>query len=176
MARTYSPELKANIIARMLPPNNVSVPDLARETQIPKDTLYCWRQQARKGAEAGAAPAAAHGELSSEEKFAMVVETAGLNEAERSEYCRRQGLYSQQIDAWRQNCVQANSSTSLKTERAQVRQQKQRIQALEKELGRKEKALAEAAALLVLEKKVQTVLAGSADARSSLSNDARSSP
>jgi len=173
MARSYSPEFKANIIARMLPPNNVSVPDLARETQIPKDTLYCWRQQARKRAEAGAAPVLANGELSGEEKFAVVVETAHLNEAELNEYCRRQGLYPQQIEAWRQSCLQANSTVSLKRERAQVREQKQKIQALEKELARKEKALAEAAALLVLEKKVQTILAVGAGARSTSSNDAR---
>jgi transposase-like protein len=41
MATKYSPEFKASVIAKMLLPNNVSVPDLAGETQIPKDTLYC---------------------------------------------------------------------------------------------------------------------------------------
>jgi transposase-like protein len=43
----YSEELKASIIARMLPPQNASVPALAKETGIPKDTLYCWRLKAR---------------------------------------------------------------------------------------------------------------------------------
>jgi hypothetical protein len=41
MATTYSPEFKASIIARMLPPHNVPVPDLVRETNIPKDTSPC---------------------------------------------------------------------------------------------------------------------------------------
>ena len=50
MATTYSPEFKASIIARMLPPNDVPVPDLVRDTNIPKDTLYAWRAKARKGA------------------------------------------------------------------------------------------------------------------------------
>jgi len=38
---TYSAEFKASIIAKMLPPNSADVRDLAKETQIPKDTLYC---------------------------------------------------------------------------------------------------------------------------------------
>ena len=38
--RAYSAEFKASLIAKMLPPNNRSIPDLVRETQIPRDTLY----------------------------------------------------------------------------------------------------------------------------------------
>jgi len=45
MSTSYSPELKANL----LPPQSVPVRDLARETQIPKDTLYSWRSQRRIG-------------------------------------------------------------------------------------------------------------------------------
>jgi len=37
--KQYSEELKTNIIAKMLSPNNVGVPELARETGIPKDTV-----------------------------------------------------------------------------------------------------------------------------------------
>ena len=44
----YSEELKASIIAKMLPPNNVPVPQLASDTGIPKDTLYTWRSKHRK--------------------------------------------------------------------------------------------------------------------------------
>jgi transposase-like protein len=55
MATTYSPEFKASLIARMLPPHNVPVPELVRETNIPKDTLYAWRAKARKDAQGAAA-------------------------------------------------------------------------------------------------------------------------
>jgi transposase-like protein len=47
--RTYPEELKAKIIARLLPPNNESVPDVAKQTGIPKDTLYAWRIKHRRG-------------------------------------------------------------------------------------------------------------------------------
>jgi transposase-like protein len=170
---TYSPEFKASIIAKMLPPNNANVADLADETQIPKDTLYCWRSKARKDAEGAAVAATPAGELSSEEKFAIVVETAALNETELSDYCRRQGLYPQQLAAWRTSCLQANTAFSAKVERTKVREHKQQIKKLERELRRKEKALAEAAALLVLQKKVRAIFTEPADERSIWSNDER---
>ena len=86
----YPKELKESIIARMLPPNNISIPELVRETSIPKDTLYTWRSNARKGG-VPSQITATNG-LSSEEKFNIVLETASLNEVELGEYCRRKGL------------------------------------------------------------------------------------
>ena len=153
----YSEEFKASIIAKMLPPNNVSVPELARETGIPKDTLYSWRIRHRKSNAEATAQQGPSGGLSSEEKFAIVLESASLNEVELSEYCRRKGLYPQQISAWREACLQANAAPTAKLDREKLRQQTKEIKQLEAELRRKEKALAEAAALLVLQKKVQAL-------------------
>ena len=45
--KTYSEEFKAQIMAQMLPPTNRGIPELARETGIPKDTLYTWRGKQR---------------------------------------------------------------------------------------------------------------------------------
>jgi transposase-like protein len=173
MATKYSPEFKSSIIAKMLPPNNVSVPDLAGETQIPKDTLYCWRSKAVKDADGAVLAATAKGVLSSQEKFAVVLETASLNETELSAYCRRKGLYPQEIEAWRASCMAANATVSGKAERAEVRAQKLEIRELEKELRRKERALAEAAALLVLQKKVRALFAEPEDEKSSSKSDER---
>ena len=155
--RQYSEELKSSIIAKMLPPNSISVPDLARETGIPKDTLYSWRiKYQRTGGKALAKPAPA-GELGSEEKFTVVIETASLNEVELSEYCRRKGLYPEQISAWRNTCLQANALAPTKVDGEKLRRQAKEIKQLESELRRKDKALAETAALLVLQKKVRTL-------------------
>ncbi len=166
MATTYSPEFKASIIAKMLPPNNVPVPQLMAETNIPKDTRYAWRAKARQDALGAAVSGGTRQRLSSEEKFAVVVESSALNEVEMGEYCRRQGLYPQEIAAWRESCLQANRALSARRERAEVRAYQQEIQTLERELLRKEQALAEAAALLVLEKKGRTRLGDRADVRS----------
>ncbi len=120
--------------------------------------MYTWRS---KAARKGSAPALAiaPGELSSEEKFNIVVETASLNETELSAYCRRRGLFTPVIEAWRETCKQAHASLApkMKADRAAIRTQKKSIKRLEMELRRKEKALAEAAALLVLQKKVRSL-------------------
>ena len=155
--KQYSEEFKTNIIAKMLPPNNVGVPELARETGIPKDTLYTWRIKHLKSNADATAKQVPTGGLSSEEKFAVVMETASLNELELSEYGRRKGLYPQQISTWREACLQANVSAAVKVDREKRRQQGKQIKQLEAELRRKEKALAEAAALLMLQKKVQAL-------------------
>jgi len=130
----------------MLPPNNISVPELVGETGIPKDTLYTWRRKSLKGGSHGRSTVSKG--LSSEEKFNIVLETASLNEVELGEYCRRKGLYPQMIDAW---------ENTPKADRATISTQTKEIKRLESELKRKDKALVEAAVLLVLQKKVQSL-------------------
>jgi transposase-like protein len=89
----------------------------------------------------------------------MVVETAALSEAERGEYCRKRGLYPEQLQAWRRTCEQANAdqAVSRRPANGDGAADKRRIRELERELRRKEKALAEAAALRVLRKKAAAI-------------------
>ncbi len=165
--RQYSEEFKSSIIAKMLPPNSIPVPDLARDTGVPKDTLYTWRiKQLSSNGSALTKQLPTDG-LSSAQKFSIVMEAANLNETELSEYCRRKGLYSQQISAWRDSCAQANASVPAKVDRAKLNTQARQIKQLEAELRRKDKALAETAALLVLQKKVQAIWGEPEDGRSS---------
>ena len=155
--RTYPEELKAKIIARLLPPNNEYVPDVAKETGIPKDTLYAWRIKHRSGTLPAKSGSAGPGKMTSAQKFDIVLETAGMNEAELSEYCRQNGLYPEQIKAWRETCRSANTRVNSRVEREKSRQLSKENKQLKAELRRKEKALAEAAALLVLKKKVEAI-------------------
>lgn len=95
-----------------------------------------------------------------------MVETAGLNEAERAEYCRKRGLYPEQIIAWRTACEQATDGDEARSRivREQTQATTRRIKELERELARKEKALAETAALLTLRKKAQAIWGDGEDA------------
>ena len=94
---------------------------------------------------------------SSRDKFAAVLETAALNEADMAEYCRKRGLFPAQITAWRVACEQANDWDRASTARLgkATKEEKRRVKDLERELARKDRALAETAALLVLRKKHQ---------------------
>jgi putative transposase len=158
--RTYSDELKASLVERMLLSKNASVPALSREMGIARDTLYGWRRQAQRERGLAILPAGATERWGTTEKFAMVVETAMLNEMELGEYCRKRGLYPEQLRAWRTSCEQANADKAVIQRPGDMRADKRRIQALERELQRQEKALAEAAARVVLRKKSPGDLGG----------------
>ena len=157
--RGYSAERKAAVLGKLLPPRSLSVREWAREEGISDVTLYHWRKQAMAMGEMGVVEKKAPETWSGEAKLAVVVETAPLSEVELSQYCRERGLYPEQVKAWRQACI-AGQQTSLQRrqeEAVQARADKQRIRELERELQRKEKALAEAAALLVLRKKLNAL-------------------
>ena len=89
---------------------------------------------------------------SGENKLAVVIETASLNEQQRSEYCRTKGLYPEQIARWKETAIAGNDKPRLltKAEQRALRKERKKNRELEKELHRKEKALAEVAALLAL--------------------------
>jgi len=92
----------------MLPPNNMAIRQLSQEEGISAATLHKWRAEAHgKGQLLPDADAGPEG-WSSRDKFAAVLETAALNEADLAEYCRKRGLYPAQIAAWRATCEQAN--------------------------------------------------------------------
>ena len=157
--KSYSAELKESLLRRMMPPENKIVSELARETGITEQTLYTWRRQLKNQGIAVPGDGKNSEQWSSEDKFAVVLETATLSAAELAEYCRRKGLFVEQIAAWRQACrsANANAAQTSKVQREQSKGDQKRIRALEKELNRKEKALAEVAALLVFRKKAQAI-------------------
>ena len=168
--KKYSKKFKESIIARMLPPGEVSIPGLEKETGISRNTLYCWRIKHRNTIGNITEKPRVTNILSSEDKFSIVVETAGLNEVELSQYCRKKGLYPGQIASWSTSCRQANTRPGTKINQKKVRNQAKEIKDLKKELHYKEKALAETAALLVLKKKVHILLGEPEDDESTTRN------
>ncbi len=155
----YSKKRKEAILKKMMAPHNRTIKELAAEEGISEATLYNWRNKARQQGlllpDSGSGPRG----WEARDKFAAVIESAPLNEQETAEYCRRKGIYPEQLAQWRSACEAANdwdkhANQSLKTEQ---KTSQKRIKELERELQRKEKALAETAALLVLRKKVQAI-------------------
>ena len=156
--KQYPDEFKASIITKLLAPKNADIPALAIESGIPKDTLYSWRiKHRRRDQQVKAQKTDDNSKISSSDKFNIVIETAHMNQAELSAYCRSKGLYPEQIEAWRTQCRQANTNLSPQADRKKFNEQTKEIQQLKSELNRKEKALAEAATLLILKKKVNQI-------------------
>lgn len=158
MAR-YSEEFKYSIMNKMMPPENKSVGQIARETGLSEGTLFKWKKEARtKGLPMTSGEQTAE-RWSTQDKFLIVVETSSLSEIEMAEYCRSKGLYVEQVQTWRDACMQANGGVAQQAARLQreLRQKEKEYRKLEQELKRKEAALAETAALLVLRKKASAI-------------------
>lgn len=119
-------------------------------------SLSNWRKQARAEGSVVSDTKQPSENGSAETKFAVVLDAAVLSEIDLGEYCRRKGLYPEQIATWRQSFIsgQKPEKAAPKDDREQSRKDKKCIQALKRELRRKDKALAETAALLALRKKL----------------------
>ena len=89
---------------------------------------------------------------SAQERMRVVIEAEGLGPAELGEFLRREGLHEATLAQWKQAATEALSPSNRDPKA-------QRIAELEKQLARKDKALAETAALLLLQKKVQALWA-----------------
>lgn len=155
----YSEEFKERIVQKMMPPNSQSVAQISRETGVCEPTLYTWKKQYQREGIAVPADPSNPENWSGQNKLAVVIETAALNEQELSEYCRKKGLYPEQVVRWKEISISGHDTPERlsKAERRELQQLKKEKRKTEKELKRKEKALAEAAALLVLQKKAQAI-------------------
>ena len=155
----YNEEFKEQTVRKMMPPNAMSVAQVSRDTGVSDVTLYNWRNQFRHEGKAVPADPSNPENWSGENKLAVVIETAALNEEELAEYCRQKGLYVEQVVRWREAAAAgAETQRPLSaTERRELQQERKKNRKLAKELRRKDRALAETAALLVLQKKAQAI-------------------
>ena len=137
--RKDSPELKDALLRRMLPPNNESITKISREEGISEQTLRNWRDKARKEGYAAPGTDAVPDDWSTQDKFLVVVETAGMNETELAEYARKKGLYIEQIKAWKDACMNANGGIAKEASRLnrELKDSEKERRKLEKELQRK---------------------------------------
>ena len=159
MAR-YSEAFKNKALARLLPPEAASPEVVAREAGILVGTLLRWQ---------GSAPAvSARGRtLPAAARFDAVIATAGMNESGKNAWCREHGVYPAELAQWLASAeaaltVPAQMHASASSQ--QTRQDKKRIKELERDINRKNAALAETTALLVLAKKLSVIFQEGADA------------
>ena len=160
----YTHEQRQAAVEQMGPPYLQPIKALAKVTGITEVTLRTWRREAIDAGQLLRRDARQSERWSGLDKFRVVLETAPLNAAELSEYARKQGVLPEQIARWREACEEANAPATGAPVKASDPASLQRVQRLERELGRKNAALAEAAALLVLQKKAQALWGTDEDA------------
>lgn len=163
----YSELVRARTVRRMVGPGAVSASELARETGIPQPTLSRWLREAASlrlvttkpdastEAEAEAATEQKRPQdWSPRERMRFVLEADGLSDQALGELLRRRGVHREQLDGWRA-LADVFGQPMMPSRRSA---EGKRLKELEREVARKDKALAETAALLVLQKKLHLLL------------------
>lgn len=159
MGRPYSIAFKKKLVERLVGTKAVSACRLARETGVSQEALSRWLRDARK---VPPMPKRTERTWSLEQKVAILAAGAKLEGDELIAYLRREGVEFAQFESWRLALAEGGTPAKAAT---------RRIRALERELARKDKALAEAAALLVLKKKVAAIYAEDEDAGTDEDNE-----
>ncbi len=150
MAR-YGEAFRNRAVARLLPPESAQVGVVSQEIGVSVQTLERWREDAQSRPARGRAWTAGA-------RLEAVVTTAAMNEAAKSAWCRGHGVFPADLDKWRASCTTALSDPEdVRASPQATRADRKRIKELERDLLRKDRALAETAALLVLSKKVAAI-------------------
>lgn len=150
----YSEKIKEAMVMKLTSAGAPSAGALAQEVNISQSTLSRWvREYAMVGKRGSAMKGRRPQDWTAEEKLDAVLEYEKLEEEQKGKYLREKGLHSVHIQRWKSQIIEG-----LKSSRSGKKDPREKkIKELEKELGRKEKALAETAALLVLKKKAQAI-------------------
>ena len=153
----YSRAIKESVIRKALPPEAKSIRSVSQEYGISEQTIRNWIEQANLGTLTVDGAAVGPRAISLAEKYRLVLESAGVPEEQKGGWIREKGLHSEHLTLWRQE-LQEIVSDKHKDKREEFAAAKRRIKELEKELNRKDKALAELAALIALKKKLESIL------------------
>ena len=135
---------------------STSISSVAKELGIGKSSLTAWLKKYRSSSSAISSSHCSEKrpqDWSTEEKLNAIIETGNLEAEKLGAYCRNRGIYPHHINQWRSDIMSSGSGKN-KSENSKLRAENNK---LKRELRRKEKALAEAAALIVLQKKVEAL-------------------
>ena len=167
-AVAYTEGFKQQMVKRMLGPPAVTATALAKKVGVPQPTLSKWLRDAGTFAsmmsDQNEQKRTAPKKWTVKEKLRVVAAAEGLEGQALGELLRREGLHEAQLKSWRDAAAGALTSAEAAPagpltakQRRRLAGAEKRVKELERELRRKEKALAEAAALLMLEKKLQAL-------------------
>ncbi len=169
MSIRYTQSFKMQAVEKALNrTDGVSQDEVAETLGVGKATLNKWITQSRKNEfepnDSGERlPASDKNkekrpqDWCQEERFNIIMACHSLDEKSTSDYCRTRGIYLHHLKQWKQDFMNGATDNKATKRHAEIKNLKAENTALKKELTRKEKALAEAAALLILKKKVHEI-------------------
>lgn len=146
----YPATFKAQMVEKMLPPSCSSAGTLAAKTGVAKSTLSRWLKEAGNSSMEKTAK-----KWNAAEKLRLLIEAGRISDEELGEFLRRNGVHEATLKQWRSDAEEGLSGNKQRSNGKSKEEKK--IKELERELRRKDKALAEASAILVLKKKVAEI-------------------
>ena len=156
--RHLSLETKEAIVRQALNRGSKPLDVIAKENNIGYSTLHKWVKKVREGLPLGRATKGRHASqpISRAEQLKHILATHNLDEVSLGKYCREHGIYSHQLTTW-QESLMFTPENKNSIEQSELKKLREENKQLQKELRRKEKALAEASALLVMKKKADLI-------------------
>jgi transposase-like protein len=162
--QTYSAEFKEQALSKVLQRGSRTVGSVADELNVNSFTLRNWMKGTTSAARgSGSEHAKRPEDWSLEDRLLALQQSHGLVDEALNAWCRERGLFVHHLAQWRSDFCAASGTGSRRENAQEVRELKQVNVQLQRELNRKEKALAEAAALLVLQKKYRALFEGEAE-------------
>ena len=152
----YSEAFKSKMVRKMASPGGPSANALAQDMGVHQSTLSRWLRQAARVEDMKKRGQSSRS-WSAAQKLEAVLEAASLSEDDLGPFLRRKGLYRRDLEQWRGEMLKGLERPQPRRRPSSKTPEGRRIRELEKELRRKDAALAETAALLVLKKKVQAI-------------------
>jgi transposase-like protein len=159
----FSEDIKKIMVMKLLQPRGPSVLELSNKEGISKTALYNWLKKYnsvnRKDNPMSIATIkkpVSNG-LTAEDKFKAIIDTNALTDTELGTYCREQGIYATNLQEWKQQCLNSFAPIQNNEYKNKYLHLEKDLKKLKSELNRKDRALAEASALLILQKKAALI-------------------
>jgi transposase len=148
----YSNKFKEEVVRKKL--SGRPVREISKETGVADVTIYDWVKKFQDGSLSNESSSPTKYPII--DKYKLLTESFSVAEKDRGQWFRKNGVHPEHIDKWNNEI----ENTLLKPEnyKAKYRELQEKNKKLERELNKKDKALAEAAVLLVLKKKYLALL------------------
>jgi transposase len=153
----YSIQIKETVLQKALSGRKTQH-EIATEFGVGKSTIQNWLRHFRKNGDINLKSKEKRPkDWTPEERISALIETGAMTPEECSAWCRRKGIFSHHLEQWKKDAISGISNIPEKQMLEKENRYKKEISSLKRDLTRKEKALAETAALLVLKKKAQAI-------------------
>ena len=158
----HSLAFKESQVKKFLPPSNRTIKDISKEAGVSEVTLRNWINKSKEGTLQKGNTVGGR-RRPPREKLNLIIESRSIPEGEFGNWLRQKGLHSEHITQYEQE-IRDMVENKYNEEKEKMKKLQKQNKQLEKELKRKEKALAEMAALYTLKKKAEDLWGESEDA------------